>query len=394
MKGPTMHTSSRCDSGHLPAWGDTLTLQERKMADCLGFSRRHPSCPVREPPASGLSLYPAGGYDYEAQQPPLGYLPYVLTANPHASPSVAIEAARRGGIIWAGISGALLLVLAALEDFSLVGLAALLATCLFNPVFTYSAATVNNDSAGIAIGAVALIALSWSRRRPRFSLALGAIAGALIGLTKGLYIAVPFALVIAAIVEEGRQLLSVQGLKDAFRRHLCVVSMLVISVLAYGVFTLVQDARATVAPSTVLRALLGFSHVATLQPSTLSTSVSNAVTLSAVLLLQRVERHLGRVCLWSARRVLVPRDPTGRGETCPGLSLGIFVGALSLAIGWALLVFVQGHYNSRGPSAMKICLLPLIGYVLVQGCRRFGLVAIGIAFPVLCAVVQLASGKY
>ncbi len=164
-----------------------------------------------------------------------------------------------GGIIWVVISGALLLVLALLENLSLLALSGLLLTCLLNPVFTYSAATVNNDAAGIAAGAVALIAWSWSRRRPGWSLPLGIAAGVLVGLTKGQYIAVPLALVIAAIVEEGRGLRSWSGITGASRRHLCAVVMFTAAVVAFGGFSLVQGVRATV-PSSRCSTLSWGSH--------------------------------------------------------------------------------------------------------------------------------------
>ena len=94
------------------------------MADCLLSAARPPArCGSRPAPPS---LDPAAGYDYEAQQPPLGYLPYVLTANPQASPDAAIADARRGGIIWIGVSAVLLLVLGVVEDFSLLALGAAL----------------------------------------------------------------------------------------------------------------------------------------------------------------------------------------------------------------------------------------------------------------------------
>jgi hypothetical protein len=380
-------------SGHIPAWGDRLTVQDRKLDDCLQSVGQPPARCGATPPAA--SRYAAEGFDYEAQQPPLGYLPYVLTANPQASPVAAITAARHGGIIWAATSAVLLLILALLEDFSLLGLGALLATCLFDPVFTYSAATVNNDAAGIAAGAVALIAWSWSRRRPRTSLWLGIVAGAVIGLTKGLYVVVPLALVSAAIVEEGRPLLSIQGLREACRRHLCALSMLITAVVVFAAFVFVQGRRATVPSSTVLHALLGFSHVATLQPSTVSESISTTVSLFQPYYPFDGVNVIWGVCVFGLLVGFWFLDmPKAVARRVRGLSLGILVGVIALALGWTILVFLQGHYNFAGAIRYEICLLPLIGYVIVRGCRRFGVAAVGIGLPVICAAIQLASGKY
>ncbi len=380
-------------SGHLPAWGDTVTLQEREMADCLLSAARPPArCGSRPAPPS---LYPAAGYDYEAQQPPLGYLPYVLTANPQASPDAAIADARRGGIIWIGVSAVLLLVLGVVEDFSLLALGALLCTCLLNPVFTYATATVNNDAAGVAAGTVAVIAWSWSKRRPQWSLWLGATSGVLIGLTKGQYVAVPLAFVIAAVVQEGRHVVTRQDIKEVLRRHLCVLTMLIATVVVFGAFTYLQDVRAIVPPSTVLNALEGFSRVATLQPSTLSQGIANGLTLFQPYYAFDAFNVVWGVCVFGALAGFwffqIPEEVARRVR---GLSLGILVGIFGVALGSTLFIFLQGHYNLPWSTRFEICMLPLIGYVIIRGCRRFGVITIGIVLPVLCAIVQLAAGKY
>jgi hypothetical protein len=379
-------------SGHLPAWGDALSPQERNFEDCLTAGANPPARCGRRPPSA--KYYPGQGYDYEAQQPPLGYLPYLLTANPQAAPVAALSAARQGGIIWVVISGALLLVLALLENLSLLALSGLLLTCLLNPVFTYSAATVNNDAAGIAAGAVALIAWSWSRRRPGWSLPLGIAAGVLVGLTKGQYIAVPLALVIAAIVEEGRGLLSWSGITGASRRHRCAVVMFTAAVVAFGGFSLVQGVRASVPSSQVLHALMGFSQVPTLQPNTLSQSILTSFTLFQPYYPFSAMNVIWGVCAFGVLIGFWFLDISSVAKRVRGLSLGILVGTIGLAAGSSVVFFIQGHYNLAGPVRYEICLLPLIGFAIVTGCRRFGLVTVGIVLPCACAVIQLVAGKY
>lgn len=380
-------------SGHIPAWGDTLTVGERRLDDCLQAIGVPPApCKSTPPPAS---QYPAGGYDYEAQQPPLGYLPYVLTANPQAPPDAAIAAARHGGMIWIAISGALLLVLAALEDFSLLGLSALLASCLFNPVFTYAAATVTNDAAGVAAGAVGLLAWSLSRKRPKWGLWFGLAAGVLLGLTKGITVVVPLALVVVAIMDSGRLLLSWAGIWEALRRHMCAIAMLGATVITYGAFIMIQSARATVPSSVVLHDLLGITYTAALQPSTISAGVTATLTL-----FQPNYRYDALNAVWGlgAFGVLVGvwllRVPAFVAARVRGMSLGILVGMLALIVGWPLLTFIQGHYNFSAAVRYDVPLLPLIAYVIVMGCRRFGVIAVGVALPVACAILQLAITKY
>lgn len=380
-------------SGHVPAWGDTLTVAERNLVDCLE-SIGVPPAQCGSPPPSP-SHYAARGYDYEAQQPPLGYVPYALTANPSASPDAALTAARHGGMLWIAASAGLLLLLAVLEGFSLLGLTALLATTLFDPVFTYAAATVNNDAAGIAAAAVALVAWSLSKRFSRWSLGLGLGAGVLIGLTKGTFIMVPFALVVAAIVVEGRQLLSWSGLWAACRRHLCVLSMFVATGVAYGAFLLVQHARAIVPSSVVLHALLGFMRTPALQASTVSAGFTGTLGLfkpyypyNALNALWGVGAFGVLLGVWFLD---IPRAIAARAR---GLSLGIFAAIVAMAIGWPLLMYIQGHYNFATTVRYAIPLLPLIAYVIVTSCRRFGVVTLGVVLPVACAALQLGLAKY
>ena len=380
-------------SGHLPAFGDRLTVEDRKMVDCLDASDIPPAKCGTTPPSA--PHYDAEGYDYEAQQPPLGYLPYIVTADTSATPDNAIAAARTGGMVWVALSGCLLLALAGLEELSLLGLAALLATCLLNPIFTLAAATVNNDAAGVAAGAVALIAWSWSRRRPRWSLGLGLLVGVLLGLTKGILIAVPFALLIAAVVEEGRGLVSWAGLWHGCKRHSCTISMFLATAAAFGGFVLFQDSRATVAPSVVLHALLDSNQAATVQPSTVSTGLSSSLSFFEPYYPYDALNVLWDVCVfgvlvgvWAFR---VPEAVSGRVR---GVALGVLAGMVALAVGWPVLVYIQGHYNFFSSIRYNIALLPLIAYVIVKGCRNFGIAAVGVVLPLACAGLQLGVGKY
>jgi hypothetical protein len=381
-------------SGHLPAWGDTLTQQERMMADCLGFqAATAPAHCGAKPTAS--KFYPAQGYDYEAQQPPLGYLPYVLTANPQAQPKAALAAARHGGILWVAASGMLLLVFAALEGLSLTALAALLGTCLLNPVFTYAAGTVNNDAAGLAAGTVALIALALSKRRPRWSVSLGLVSGVLIGMTKGLFVVVPLALFVAAVVVEYPVVRSIPGLWSAAKRNICVLAMLGASTLSYVAWVVLQEARAATPSSTVLHALMGFSHVATLQTTTIGNGVTSILTLFEPYSSLGILNVVWTVAIFGmlfGLWFLPTAGPDARATR--GLSAGILFGVVALAIAWPTIVYVQGHYNFAANVRYGIPLLPLIGYVIVKACRRSGIIVLGIALPVACAVLQLAIGQY
>jgi hypothetical protein len=382
-------------SGHLPAWGATYTAGERRLIDCLLSPEYSPPAKCGARPAP-VGRYPAGGYDYEAQQPPLGYLPFALTANPQAPPHTALAAARRGGIVWVALSGALLLIFAALDGLSLLALAAMLGTCLLDPIFTYATGTVNNDAAGVAAGTVALIAWRLSKRRPHWSIWLGVTAGVLIGLTKALFVVVPFALVIMALVEEhGAVFSSFSGFRAAAKRNLCSLTMLASSLLVSFVWVEVQDARAAVPSSVVEHALLGFSRVATLQPRTIGHNLASLLTL--------FQPHSPWVfvnVVWSIAVFGVLFGlwflPVGGPDALRsrGLAAGVLVGIAAIAIGWPLILFLQGHYDGAADVRYAIPFLPLIAYAIVRGCRKFGMAVVGVALPVTFAAVQLGVGRY
>jgi hypothetical protein len=380
-------------SGHIPAWGDTLSRGDREFIDCLS-EIPPPPVPCGATPVAA-SEYAAKGYDYEAQQPPLGYLPFVLTANPQAPPQAALAAARHGGIVWVGISGFLLLVFAVLDELSLLALAALLGTCLLNPVFTYAAGTVNNDAAGVAAGVVALLAWTLSKSHPRWGLGCGLVSGILIGLTKGLFVVVPFALVVAAVVSEYPVVSSLAGAWIALKRNVCVVTMFGAACLSYIGWTLFQNGRATVPSSTVLHAVLGFTHVATLQLGTIGSGVMHLFNLFQPYYPLDAINVVWSIAVFGVILGTLFLPLAGPDALLVrGLSVGILAAILALAVGWPLLVYLQGHYNFAADARYAIPILPLAGYVVVKGCRRFGIIAIGLVLPVSCAILQLVIGKY
>ncbi|HEY0410907.1 MAG TPA: hypothetical protein VGE42_11640, partial [Candidatus Dormibacteraeota bacterium] len=243
---------------HLPAWGDTLDQGTLRLEDCFSLSRSAPhNCSRRDREPSGFDV---GGYSFEAQQPPLGYLPYALTATPDAAPRDAIAAAREGGKGWTVVAGVLLLAVAWAEGTSLLGLVVLQATCLLSPVFLHAASTVTNDSAGVAAGALALLgaAVMRGRRRPSLGFAAGLAVGIVIGMLKGVYVVAPLALVVAALLLERPWRPIRQAWRDILRRTACVLGMLVGTAGAYLGWMAWQEARASVPSSVVLHALLGF----------------------------------------------------------------------------------------------------------------------------------------
>lgn len=342
------------------------------------------------------------GYDYEVQQPPLGYIPYVITAQPNAPPKSAIVDMRWGGAIWVVVSAMLLLVLAILEELPLLGLTALLAISLLGPVEIDTAATVNNDAAAVAIGALGLIVLSLARRRGRSLTWLGLIVGVVIGLTKGLFVVVPAVFVVDAILQEGWHLISgkaqttlLRSLWDALRRHFTETAMLVGAVLSFVGWTLFQSARATTRPSVVLHALMGFQTTSHLQITQIIRGVQQQFSvLIAYYPDAPIDVVWDIVVLGAIVGIVFLRTGSEIRPELRRLCIAVVTGLVALAVFWPTLVFIQGHYSFDAPARYALPLLPIIALILARSSRRIGLVAMGVLLPAAAIVWQLAIAKF
>ena len=396
-------------NGHLPALGDRLTVGERRLIDCLTIGDQVPPAPC-DAPAAPLSEQWAQGYDYEAQQPPLGYLPYLLTTSANVNPTSKatatrlITAARKGGLIWIALSGLLLLLFAATEQFSLLALSCLLCSCLLNPVFTNAAATVNNDAAGVAAGAACLLAWSAGNRiqhRQRGVPFLAICAGLFVGLTKGLFIVVPFALLIAAFVGDYPGWLSREGMAKLLTRHIATIATFAASLASYLAWITVQESRATVRASVVQFALEGFAKAPTFHPSAIGSSFEQLLSLYLpyfVAIVSNIDSPInvvwdlaafgvivGLVCLSTAKE-------SNRGAR--DMAVAVTVSIVVLGVGFPVSEYVSGHYDLGAWARYAIPLLPLIAYSIARGCKRVGVAVVGVLLPIAAAIVQLAVLKY
>ena len=389
--------------GHLPAFGDRLTIGDRRMVDCLGLGGAGHGPALCGAPVKAESQYWADGFDYEAQQPPIGYLPYLLTTNPSVQAvngtqaTNAIISSREGGLIWIGISGGLLLWFAVLDGLSLLALACMLCTCLFNPVFTNAAATVNNDAAGVATGAACLLAWLASTRRKRRIPYAAILVGLAIGLTKVTYVVIPLAILLGTAISEWRELTHPASFRELLKRNIAMIAMFVASVLSNVAWIVLQQFRGTVSYSVVENAVTGFAKMTSLQAGAIGSGFENlfmafqpffvnAQVNSPVNVIWGIAAFgviIGIVCLRAAS------DREARS-----MAWAVIAGLVALGIGFPVVTYFQGHYNESAIARYAIPLLPLIGLAIARGSRRFGIVSVGLALPIAAAIVQLAVLKY
>jgi hypothetical protein len=382
--------------GHIPAWGDLYQQRTLRTIQCVGsISNPRGSCAVtyRNP-----RDYPPLGYNYEAQQPPLGYIPYVLMARPNAAPAQALLDARRGGEIWTAIAALALIAVAIVESLSVVETGALLSLCLLCPVYVHAAATVNNDSASLAAGALVVWTASYSRRHGRRFVALGLGVGLCIGFLKGIFIVAPFVVLLADLLnaEPWRRDLTRPSRMGRMNRCACSFSMFVGAAASYLAWIVIQSARAKVPSSVVLKALLGFSQTKRVRFDSIVSGFQQLLAMWQPPFYSGAPLYY----LWDVSviaclvAVVVIKRRADVLAQYRNLALAVLVGMSAVAVGWPVLVYLQGHYNEAAAARYGLPLLPPIALIVVRCTRKVGLTTVGILLPAAAGVSELVVGKF
>jgi hypothetical protein len=377
---------------HIPAWGDKLDQRMLRLIDCVGDGARSPGDCTRH--HRDPKPYPAQGYSYEAQQPPLGYLPFVATARPNASPADAVASARRGGAVWTGATALVLVWLAAVEGLSLWAVTLLLATCLLSPLHAYAAATVNNDAAGVFAGAVTLLVCSLSRRNGRPMVLIGLVVGVLTGLTKGLFVVAPCVLVLAGVIGSPpwRGERDFRGWLRRFgRQNACAVAMSVGGALSFVGWLAVQNLRARRPSKVVLDALLSFTHTDHFQFWTIVRGAQSQVSLLQPYWPDAPMHHLWNLTFFAVVIGLVFLGERLRSSAeSRNLAIATLGGLLALAVVWPVISYLGGHYTGVAPARYGLPLLPFLSLAAIRALDRPGLVVLGLALPASAVLWQLA----
>ena len=203
--------AERLAAGGLTTWDDVYSQRTLGIGECVDTNSQDPNC------ITSITRDPAArwpdGHSYEAQQGPLGYLPYatafafVIDANAdHFSQIRQLRAAN--AVLW--------LILGALWAFLLAMItarwwAALAATVVFalNPLLFDAFTYVNNDAASAVVGTAGVLWLIWLLKHPqRLSPALvfliSAALGIVIALTKVTALIVVVTLVIGVLITRKR----------------------------------------------------------------------------------------------------------------------------------------------------------------------------------------------
>jgi hypothetical protein len=221
---------------------------------------------------------------------------------------------------------------------------------------------------------------------------IGLVVGLLIGLMKGLFVVVPFVLLVGLLIFDVAQRRR-QSRADLWRRYGCSSAMFLGVVISYGGWLLLQQARATVPPSVVLHVLQGFSTTPYPRPSTFFNGIQQALSDLIAYAPAPLYWFWNLSVYGSLAGLLVLQGPVGRPQL-RAMAAAIFIGIIALAAGFPLLNFIEGHYDFYAPSRYALPLLPIVGLVLMRAIRVRGLLLIGVLLPALAVIDQLATGQF
>ncbi|WP_137877462.1 hypothetical protein [Microbacterium sp. 4NA327F11] len=373
--------------GHIPAWGSTLDQDTMLLWDCLGNSATglKGDCAIEQ---RSPGSFAAGGYSYEAQQPPLGYLAYVpgYLLSEGLSPSGQLNIVRDvGGVLLLLIAGVLIVSIASQARFGFFRTLTLAGLTLLAPITIHAFSTVSNDAATLVSALVfilglQLVAREKLNRRPS-ALVAGVIVGVVLGGVKGYMILLPAGAFIALAVLTFRpRKVSFQGLLgDMGRfaltpRSLFLLTSATVSAIVAVAFTIWQSVRELIPASIVQEALGGFlPRVPYIQWSTVVSSFVNLTNNwygSANGLTPHGQVYLAvNTVFLIGIGIAIARKSTWRQG-----SLHLAVVWLSIAvifsIGWSVLQFVQGGFNFDAPLRYGLPLLPIGALAVAIGWRR------------------------
>jgi hypothetical protein len=370
-------------TGEVPAWGSLYEQETMRIAECLGSAFAEPgdcSAKTRDP----KNFAPAG-YSYQAQQPPLGYLPFVFFEKKDTEPDQTLEQLRiQGSQFWLFTLATLIVIYSALMRLSWVPTILMGALILLNPIVVHSVATISNDSA-VVVSVIAwmIIRVLISKFRykiGKWSVVMAAIGGLLLVLTKGFLILIPFAelcvyaskKLIAGDLRNGKRSLDAILKSDASAAFFA-------GIIGFALFLSIQSARAIQPSSIVLDSLLGFSKTEVPNPQTYIASISNMLVLfKGTFFGTTLDLAISEIltCTVIVIMVLVVRAEITSfksGSFTPLNSKGIFSPGLVaistlflMAICWPSLLYVQGNFDFAASSRYALIALPLIASSVVS----------------------------
>jgi hypothetical protein len=180
---------------------------------------------------------------------------------------------------------------------------------------------------------------------------------------------------------------------DFMSRYGCVLAMTVGTILSYGAWLLLVDARAVVSMSVVLHALQGFSTTGHVRLTTILGGIESELSGFALWTPAPLFWIWNLAVYGSLAGMVVLQPPVGRPQL-RAMAAAVFVGILALAVAFPVLNFVEGHYDFAVPTRYALTLMPIIGYVLARSLRGRGLMLVGVILPSLALFDQVYTNQF
>ena len=359
--------------GQIPKWDDKLGQESLLIADCAGRFYAKPTACISK--NRNPDLYGASGYSYEAQQPPIGYLPYAAMDHfSNKNPISILKKIRTGGRVWTVLSAAVILLLSMRFKLGLLQTAVLSGITLLNPAYINSAGTINNDASALFFGALTLYFVYAIKTNKKVIFYL---FGFTLGLTKLLFALLPAALCIVAFYYSNRKRRpkhtrdpkTFPGESNFFFDYHRPLAITIGAAFSGLFWVLFQNSRSIVSGVQVQKALLGFLHPSRPRLTTLISSVNtnfqigNSYSPSAWF----------SIAAFITFGILFSSSLHWKDSFEDYLGKTFFVMAILLAVGWNLLIFIQTHFDVGTATRYMIPSLALIGLAatrtprLVQG---------------------------
>ncbi|MFL6205785.1 MAG: ArnT family glycosyltransferase [Acidimicrobiales bacterium] len=347
----------RVERGEVPRVGDKVLPETARDVACRTISgRRVADCLADVVPPEAID---AGGYSYEAQQPPLYYAitavirqPFTLVVNDF------VNAARLTGMVWLSAGLAVLWwFLRACRGAAVVPTAIVCALAGLAPPVVSQASTVTNDAAAILIGALVLVGWDRSRRDQRLSTVLLLCAGAVVlVLIKPLAVIPIGAATLGVLIERWTD-------SRTLTARLRWAAPAIVAAITYQGWQLVRDARAVVPYAEVVEALLGARAILPEFPyhalGVYSSKLLTAYENGGPNYVAGVAASVGLLCVYT------PAIATALGHGKRELQ-ALEIGAVAVAVVAPMLLLAQSYFQvHRGGGASARYSLALIPFFLV-----------------------------
>lgn len=203
--------AERLATGAITTWDDVYSQRTLGIGECVDTNSQDPQC-ITSITRDPVLRWP-DGHSYEAQQGPVGYLPYaaafafVIDSNAdHFSQIRQLRAVN--AVLWLILGALWAMLLATINSRWWAALAATLVFAL-NPLLFDAFTYVNNDSASAVVGTAGVLWLVWLLKNPRrlspaLAYLISAALGIVIALTKVTALTVVVPMAIAVLITRKR----------------------------------------------------------------------------------------------------------------------------------------------------------------------------------------------